>query len=137
MPGHVYGACAQLADACVGARCALIGAWGSSKAAPARLYAIPSPHRFAFQSLAHVNDPRSYAAVARPHPKWGESPCAFVQLKPGATVSEDEILAHCRANMAGYKMPRTIVFGPLPTTATGKIQKFVLRDRARALTVET
>ena len=67
MPGHVYGACAQLADACVGARCALIGAWGSSKAPPARLYAIPSPHRFAFQSLAHVNDPRSYAAVARPH----------------------------------------------------------------------
>jgi len=71
------------------------------------------------------------AAVARPHPKWGESPCAFVQLKPGATATEDEIIAHCRAHMAGYKVPRWVVFGQVPTTATGKIQKFVLRERAR------
>ncbi len=75
------------------------------------------------------------AAVARPHPRWGESPCAFVQLKPGAKVSEAEIIAHCRANLAGYKVPRWVVFGAMPTTATGKIQKFVLREQARALPV--
>ena len=74
------------------------------------------------------------AVVARADPKWGESPCAFVTLKPDAepTTAED-IIAYCRANMAGFKVPRTVVFGPLPKTSTGKIQKFVLRDRARDL----
>ena len=74
------------------------------------------------------------AVVARPDEKWGESPCAFVTLKPGAkpTTAED-VIAYCRANMAHYKVPRTIVFGPLPKTSTGKIQKFVLRDQAKAL----
>jgi fatty-acyl-CoA synthase len=79
------------------------------------------------------------AVVARPDEKWGESPCAFVTLKPNAegTVSAEDIIAYCRQNMAGYKIPRTIVFGPLPKTATGKIQKFVLRDHARQLGSET
>jgi fatty-acyl-CoA synthase len=72
------------------------------------------------------------AVVARPDPVWGESPCAFVTLKPeAAPVSADDIIAWCRANLAHYKVPRTIVFGPLPKTSTGKIQKYELRERAR------
>jgi fatty-acyl-CoA synthase len=74
------------------------------------------------------------AVVARPDPKWGESPCAFVTLKPGASATPDEIIAFCRANLAGFKVPRTVVFGPLPKTSTGKIQKFALREQARGLT---
>jgi 3-(methylthio)propionyl---CoA ligase len=74
------------------------------------------------------------AVVARPDPVWGETPCAFVTLKPEAgPVSADDIIAWCRANLAHYKVPRTIVFGPLPKTSTGKIQKFELRDRAREI----
>ncbi|MDP1751824.1 MAG: acyl-CoA synthetase [Reyranella sp.] len=72
------------------------------------------------------------AVVARPDEKWGETPCAFVQLKPGTDASADEIIAFCRDQLAHYKAPKSVVFGPLPTTATGKIQKFVLRERARA-----
>jgi fatty-acyl-CoA synthase len=74
------------------------------------------------------------AVVARPDEKWGESPCAFVQLKPGSQATEAEIIAFCRGEIAHYKAPRKVVFGALPTTATGKIQKFVLREKARALT---
>ncbi len=74
------------------------------------------------------------AVVARPDPVWGESPCAFVTLKPDAgPASADEIIAWCRANLAHYKVPRWIVFGPLPKTSTGKIQKFELRDRAKEI----
>ena len=73
------------------------------------------------------------AIVARPDEKWGETPCAFVGLKPGATVSEQELIAFCRANMAHFKAPKTVVFGPLPKTSTGKIQKYVLREKAKAL----
>ncbi len=73
------------------------------------------------------------AVVARPDDKWGETPCAFVQLRPGMTATADEIIAFCRDRMAHYKAPKSVVFGPLPTTATGKIQKFTLRERARAL----
>jgi 3-(methylthio)propionyl---CoA ligase len=74
------------------------------------------------------------AVVARPDAKWGETPCAFVVLKPGApTVDAADIIAWCRDHIARFKVPKTVVFGPLPKTATGKIQKFVLRDRARAL----
>jgi fatty-acyl-CoA synthase len=73
------------------------------------------------------------AVVARPDQKWGETPCAFVQLKPGADVSEEAMIAHCRDTLARYKIPKKVVFGPLPTTATGKIQKFVLRERAKGL----
>ncbi|HYL49239.1 MAG TPA: acyl-CoA synthetase [Stellaceae bacterium] len=73
------------------------------------------------------------AVVARPDEKWGETPCAFVTLKADAQASVDDIIAFCRANMAGYKVPKTVVFGPLPKTSTGKIQKFVLREQARGL----
>jgi fatty-acyl-CoA synthase len=73
------------------------------------------------------------AVVARPHPKWGESPCAFVELREGASVTEAEIIAFCRAHIAHFKAPKTVVFGPLPKTATGKIQKFILRAAARDL----
>jgi fatty-acyl-CoA synthase len=72
------------------------------------------------------------AVVARPDEKWGETPCAFVQLKPGTSATESEIIAFCRDQLAHFKAPKSVVFGPLPTTATGKIQKFVLRDQIRA-----
>ena len=72
------------------------------------------------------------AVVAKPDDKWGETPCAFIELKDdAATVSEDEIIAHCRDNLAHYKCPRFVVFGTLPKTSTGKIQKFKLREIAR------
>ena len=74
------------------------------------------------------------AVVARPDEKWGETPCAFVTLKAEApAVTADELIAFCRQNLAHYKAPRTVVFTELPKTSTGKIQKFVLRDRAKAL----
>ena len=70
------------------------------------------------------------AVVARPDEKWGETPCAFVELKAGAEVTEADIVAHCRQHLAGFKVPRAVVFGELPKTSTGKIQKFELRQRA-------
>src|SRR6202011_4942450 len=71
------------------------------------------------------------AVVARPDLMWGETPCAFVTLKPEATATAGEIIAFCREHLAHFKAPRTVVFGPLPKTSTGKIQKFVLRERAK------
>ena len=73
------------------------------------------------------------AVVARPDPKWGESPCAFVTLKAGAAASADDLIAHCRKVLAHFKCPQTIVFADLPKTSTGKIQKHVLREQARVL----
>ncbi|HEY1299691.1 MAG TPA: acyl-CoA synthetase, partial [Stellaceae bacterium] len=73
------------------------------------------------------------AVVARPDPVWGETPCAFVTLKPGKTATADDIIAFCREHLARYKVPRTVIFSPLPKTSTGKIQKFVLREQAKAL----
>ena len=73
------------------------------------------------------------AVVAKADDKWGETPCAFVTLKPDEEATADEIIAFCRENMARFKVPKTIVFGPLPKTSTGKIQKFVLRDQTRAM----
>jgi fatty-acyl-CoA synthase len=73
------------------------------------------------------------AVVARPDPKWGESPCAFVTLKAGAAASADDLIAHCRKVLAHFKCPKTIVFADLPKTSTGKIQKHVLREQARVL----
>jgi fatty-acyl-CoA synthase len=76
------------------------------------------------------------AVVAKPDPVWGETPCAFVTLKPDAgPVSADEITSWCRANLAHYKVPRMIVFGSLPKTSTGKILKFTLRERAKEITL--
>jgi fatty-acyl-CoA synthase len=71
------------------------------------------------------------AVVAKPDEKWGETPCAFIELKPGKTATADELIAWCRQNLAGFKCPRHIVFTELPKTSTGKIQKFVLRELAR------
>ncbi|TQV80919.1 acyl-CoA synthetase [Denitrobaculum tricleocarpae] len=71
------------------------------------------------------------AVVAKPDDKWGEVPCAFIELKAGERLSEEELIEFCRERMAGFKRPKKIVFGELPKTATGKIQKFVLREEAR------
>ncbi len=73
------------------------------------------------------------AVVARSDEKWGEAPCAFVTLHEGATATADDIITFCREQLAHYKSPKTVVFGPLPKTSTGKIQKFVLRDEAENL----
>ena len=71
------------------------------------------------------------AVVAKPDDKWGETPCAFLEMKPGSSVSAEEIIDFCKANMAGFKCPRHVVFAELPKTSTGKIQKFMLREQAR------
>ncbi len=71
------------------------------------------------------------AVVAKPDEKWGETPCAFIELKPGSAASAEAIIAFCRDNMARYKVPRTVVFGELPKTSTGKVQKYILRERAK------
>ncbi len=73
------------------------------------------------------------AVVARPDDHWGETPCAFVTLKANQSATEDDIIAFCRDNMAKFKVPKTVVFDDLPKTSTGKIQKFKLRERAKAL----
>ena len=70
------------------------------------------------------------AVVAKPDDKWGETPCAFVELKPGVQLTPDELMEFCKQHLAGFKVPRAIVFGELPKTSTGKIQKFELRKRA-------
>jgi fatty-acyl-CoA synthase len=73
------------------------------------------------------------AVVAKPDEKWGETPCAFVELKPGAKATADELVAWCRKNLAAYKCPRHIVFAEIPKTSTGKLQKFKLREMVKAL----
>jgi fatty-acyl-CoA synthase len=74
------------------------------------------------------------AVVARPDPTWGETPCAFIEVKPGAAeVAEADLIQFCREHMARFKVPKKVVFGPLPKTSTGKIQKFVLREEAKRL----
>ena len=74
------------------------------------------------------------AVVAQPDPKWGETPCAFVELKEGAAATEAELIEFCRARMARFKAPKSVVFVELPKTSTGKIQKFLLRERAKSTT---
>jgi len=72
------------------------------------------------------------AVVAQPDAKWGETPCAFVELKEGASATAEEVIEFCRSRMARFKVPKSVVFGPLPKTSTGKIQKFLLREQARS-----
>lgn len=72
------------------------------------------------------------AVVAKPDDKWGETPCAFVELKPDSLVTAEEIIAHCRAHLAHFKAPKTVILGALPKTSTGKIQKFLLRQQTQA-----
>ncbi len=71
--------------------------------------------------------------VAKPDDKWGETPCAFVEFKPGASATAEELIAWCRSQLAAYKCPRHIVFTEIPKTSTGKIQKFKLRDIAKGV----
>jgi fatty-acyl-CoA synthase len=73
------------------------------------------------------------AVVARPDERWGETPCAFVELRPGLSLTPDALIAFARDHLPHFAVPRTVIFGPLPTTATGKIQKYQLREKARAL----
>ncbi len=73
------------------------------------------------------------AVVAKQDDKWGEVPCAFIELKPGQNPTEEDIINFCREHMAGFKRPKKVVFGEIPKTATGKIQKFILREKARTL----
>ena len=73
------------------------------------------------------------AVVAKPDDKWGETPCAFIELREGMSVTEDEIIEYCRQNLAHYKAPRIVIFADIPKTSTGKIQKYVLRDRAKGI----
>ena len=72
------------------------------------------------------------AVVAEPDPKWGEVPCAFVELKPGHELTQEELIEFCRQHLARFKVPKRVVFGELPKTSTGKIQKFVLRQQAKS-----
>ncbi|MGC2086425.1 MAG: acyl-CoA synthetase [Bradyrhizobium sp.] len=72
------------------------------------------------------------AVVAKPDPKWGEVPCAFIELKDGAEATEAEIIAYCRGHMSGFKTPKAVLFGPIPKTSTGKIQKFLLRNQVQS-----
>ena len=73
------------------------------------------------------------AVVARPDDKWGETPCAFLEMKGGSTATEEEIIAFCKDNLASFKCPKTVIFQELPKTSTGKIQKFILRDQVKSL----
>jgi fatty-acyl-CoA synthase len=73
------------------------------------------------------------AVVARPDAKWGEHPCAFIEIKSGHEATEADIIAFTRQHLASFKVPRSVVFTELPKTSTGKIQKYMLRDRAKAL----
>ena len=73
------------------------------------------------------------AVVAMPDEKWGEVPCAFVELKEGASLTEAELIAHCRTRLAGFKTPKKVVFQELPKTSTGKIQKFELRAQFKII----
>ncbi len=72
------------------------------------------------------------AVVAQPDPKWGETPCAFVELRPDASATEAEIIAHCQGHLARFKVPKKVIFGEVPRTPTGKIQKFALREQAKS-----
>ena len=73
------------------------------------------------------------AVVARPDDKWGETPCAFVVVKSGISVQEKEVIKFCRSRLAGFKVPKKIVFSELPKTSTGKIRKSVLREQAKQI----
>ena len=73
------------------------------------------------------------AVVAKPDEKWGETPCAFVELAPVKQATSDEIISFCKENMAGFKRPKYVIFGELPKTSTGKIQKFELRKKAKEI----
>jgi len=72
--------------------------------------------------------------VAKSDPKWGEHPCAFVTVKPGEDLSAEAVIEYCRQELARFKVPKTVIFGPLVKTSTGKVQKYLLREQAEAFT---
>ena len=72
------------------------------------------------------------AVVAKPDEKWGEVPCAYVELREGVEVTEEDIIQHCRDHLARFKVPKQVVFGAIPKTSTGKIQKYLLRQQAKS-----
>ena len=74
----------------------------------------------------------SAAVVAQPDEKWGETPCAFIELKPGASVTAGQLRDFCRQHMARFKVPKTFVFRDIPKTSTGKIQKYLLQELAKS-----
>jgi len=83
-------------------------------------------------AICHHPAVLAVAVVAQPDAKWGETPCAFVELRPDMTASEAEIIEYCRERLARFKVPKTVIFGPLPKTSTGKVQKVILRERAKS-----
>ncbi len=80
---------------------------------------------------------QSCAIVAAPHDKWGEVPVAFIEIHEGSTLQRDTVMAHCKQHLAGFKVPKYIIFAEIPKTSTGKIQKFELRQAAKSLAHET
>ena len=83
-------------------------------------------------TLWHSKGRLAAAVVAMPDDKWGETPCAFVETRPNHEATEQEIIGFCRQHLAKFKAPHAVIFGELPKTSTGKIQKFVLRERAKS-----
>ena len=96
-----------------------------------RVLIIEADPEIAFfeRTILEHEDVLECAVVAKPDEKWGEVPKAFVTLKPGRSVTAEAIVAHCRERLPGFKVPKAVEFGELPKTSTGKIQKFVLRER--------
>jgi fatty-acyl-CoA synthase len=83
--------------------------------------------------LCRFPDVIAAAVVALPDPKWGEVPCAFIELREGVSGDEAAVIEHCRAHLARFKVPKRIIFGPIARTSTGKIQKFLLRQQTNAI----
>ena len=80
---------------------------------------------------------QSCAVVAAPHDKWGEVPVAFIEIHAGSTLQRDNVMEHCKQHLAGFKVPKYIIFAEIPKTSTGKVQKFELRQAAKSLAHET
>ena len=132
---HVYGLTEVYGPAAV---CAKQESWASLSAEErARLngrQGVPYPLQQAVTVLdPETMEPMLAAVVARPDDKWGEVPCAFVELKAGASATEQEVVEFCRTHLARFKVPKQVVFGALPKTSTGKIQKFVLRGQVKSV----
>jgi fatty-acyl-CoA synthase len=87
--------------------------------------------------LYKMPEVQSCAVVAAPHEKWGEVPVAFIEIHAGSTLQRDNVMAHCKQHLAGFKVPKYIIFAEIPKTSTGKVQKFELRQAAKSLAHET
>ena len=87
--------------------------------------------------LYQMPEIQSCAVVAAPHDKWGEVPVAFIEIYAGSTLQRDHVMEHCKQHLAGFKVPKYIVFAEIPKTSTGKVQKFELRQAAKSMAHET